>query len=153
LGAGHTARSFGIAALEKGFRKIWISSRTEQRANALTRDLGGETVPWSRWGEAAKISGVLVSALSGGELLWRGTAGIHGPGALVDLGVPRTLTQVRAFYPKAIWLDLEELAKRSETVPESLGAIHRAEEILRTHERLWLNGRMRMVETFSGSGG
>jgi glutamyl-tRNA reductase len=153
LGAGHTARSFGIAALEKGFRKIWISSRTEQRANALARDLGGETVPWSRWGEAAKVSGVLVSALSGGELLWRGTAGINGPGALVDLGVPRTLTQVRAFYPQAIWLDLEELAKQSEMVPESLGAIHRAEEILRSHERIWLNGGMRTADLFSGGGG
>ena len=153
LGAGHTARSFGIAALEKGFRRIWISSRTEQRAASLARDLGGDTVPWSRWGEAARASGIVVSALSGGELLWRETSGTGAPTALVDLGVPRTLTRVRAFYPKAIWLDLEELAKRSETVPESLGAIHRAEEILRTHERLWLNGRMRMVETISGSGG
>jgi len=153
LGAGHTARSFGIAALEKGFRKIWISSRTEQRANALARDLGGETVPWSRWGEAAKVSGVLVSALSGGELLWRGTAGINGPAALVDLGVPRTLAQVRAFYPRAIWMDLEELAKQSETVPESLGAIHRAEEILRGHERIWLNGGMRTADLLPGGGG
>ena len=153
LGAGHTARSFGMAAMEKGFRKIWISSRTEQRAASLARDLSGETVPWSRWGEAARASGVVVSALSGGELLWREPSESAGPTALVDLGVPRTLTRVRAFYPQAIWLDLEELAKRSEMVPESLGAIHRAEEILRSHERIWLNGGLRTADLLPGGGG
>ena len=153
LGAGHTARSFGMAAQEKGFRKIWISSRTEQRAASLARDLGGETVPWSRWGEAARVSGVVVSALSGGELLWREPSESTGPTALVDLGVPRTLTQVRAFYPQAIWLDLEELAKRSEMVPESLGAIHRAEEILRSQERIWLNSGLRAANLLPGGGG
>ena len=153
LGAGHTARSFGVAALELGFKKILISSRTEQRAVDLARDLGGEVVPWSRWSEAAKASGVLVSALSGGELLWRETTVSDGPAALVDLGVPRTLNQVRAFYPKAVWVDLEELAKRSEMVPESLGAIHRAEEILRSHERMWLIGGSRAAEVMPGAGG
>jgi glutamyl-tRNA reductase len=153
LGAGHTARSFGMAALEKGFRKIWISSRTEQRAEALAKDLGGEAVPWSRWGEAVTASGVLVSALSGGELPWSGLLQNGGPAALVDLGVPRTLTQVRAFYPEAIWLDLEELARRSEMVPESIGAIHRAEEVLRSHERIWLTGGTRAAEMLPGSGG
>jgi len=153
LGAGHTARSFGLAALEKGFQKIWISSRTEQRATSLAADLGGEVVNWSRWGEAVQASGVLVSALSGGELSWRPPMGKGGPVALVDLGVPRTLTKVRLFYPKAVWLDLEELAKRSETVPESIGAIHRAEEVLRSHERMWLTGGMRAIELLPGSGG
>ena len=66
-----------------------------------------------------------------------------GPAALVDLGVPRTLTRVRRSYPQAVWLDLEELAKRSEVLPESLGSIHRAEEVLRAHERAWVNGGVR----------
>jgi glutamyl-tRNA reductase len=153
LGAGHTARSFGMAALEKGFRKVWISSRTELRAETLAKDLGGEAVLWSRWGEAVKASGVLVSALSGGELPWKGHWQNGGPAALVDLGVPRTLTQVRISYPEAIWLDLEELSKRSEIVPESIGAIHRAEEVLRSHERMWLTGGARAAEILPGSGG
>ena len=153
LGAGHTARSFGMAALEKGFRKIWIASRTEQRAEALAKDLGGEAVAWSRWGEAVTASGVLVSALSGGELPWKGHLHNGGPAALVDLGVPRTLTQLRASFPEAIWLDLEELARRSEMVPESIGAIHRAEEVLRSHERIRLTGGTREAEILPGSGG
>jgi glutamyl-tRNA reductase len=153
LGAGHTARSFGMAAQEKGFRKIWISSRTEQRAKALAKDLGGEAVAWSRWGEAVAASGVLVSALSGGELSWRSNLQTGSPAALVDLGVPRTLTQLRASYPEAFWLDLEELARRSEMVPESIGAIHRAEEVLRSHECIWLTGGTREAEILPGSGG
>jgi len=143
LGAGHTARSFGLAAREKGFGKIWVSSRTAERAAALAAELGGEAVLWKQWGEVARACGVLASALGGGELAWEnGRLGV-GPSALVDLGVPRTLTRVRSSYPQAVWLDLEELAKRSEVLPESLGSIHRAEEVLRAHERMWVEGGMR----------
>jgi glutamyl-tRNA reductase len=152
LGAGHTARSFAVAAWEKGFRGIWISSRTLERAKALAEKIGGEAVEWSQWPEAARVCGVLVSALAGGELGWeRGSEGA-GPAALVDLGVPRTLTRIRRCYPEAIWLDLEELAKRSEVLPESLGAIHRAEEILRVHERMWMADGMR-EGSVRGAGG
>lgn len=143
LGAGHTARSFGQAAREKGFHKIWISSRTLERAQALADELGGETVGWNQWAEAARACGVLASALRGGELAWEEVRPGTGPAALVDLGVPRTLTRVRRSYPQAVWLDLEELAKRSEVLPESLGSIHRAEEVLRAHERAWVNGGVR----------
>jgi len=152
LGAGHTARSFGSVAQEKGLKKIWISSRTVERATVLAQELGGEVVVWNRWQEAARACGVLVSALSGGELGWENVRLGAGPAALVDLGVPRTLTHVRNSYPEAIWLDLEELAKRSEVLPESLGSIHRAEEVLRIHERMWVAGRV-TEKTARGTGG
>ena len=152
LGAGHTARSFGLAARERGFFKIWVSSRTAERAVSLAAELGGEAVLWSRWGEAARACGVLAAALSGGELGWEKDRLGVGPAALVDLGVPRTLTRVRGSYPQAVWLDLEELAKRSEVYPESLGSIHRAEEVLRAHERLWVTGGVG-ERTTRGSGG
>lgn len=152
LGAGHTARSFGMAALEKGFRNLWVSSRTMERAEALARELGGHAVPWNRWGEAARACGILASALSGGELGWEKVRLGTGPAALVDLGVPRTLTRVRESYPRAIWLDLEVLAKRSEVVPDSLRSIHRAEEVLRAHELLWVANESR-EKTPRGPGG
>jgi len=152
LGAGHTARSFGLAAREKGFSKIWVSSRTAERAASLAAELGGEVVLWNRWGEAARACGVLASALGGGELAWENGRHGVGPSALVDLGVPRTLTRVRGSYPQAVWLDLEELAKRSEVLPESLGSIHRAEEVLRAHERVWVT-RGVGERTARGSGG
>jgi glutamyl-tRNA reductase len=152
LGAGHTARSFGLAARERGFAKVWISSRTAERAASLAAELGGEAVAWDRWGEAARACGVLASALSGGELGWDPIRLGAGPAALVDLGVPRTLTRVRGSYPQAVWLDLEELAKRSEVLPESLGSIHRAEEVLRAHERVWVTGGVR-ERTARGSEG
>jgi glutamyl-tRNA reductase len=143
LGAGHTARSFGMAVREKGFKKILVSSRTAERALALAEALGGGVVEWSRWEEATRVCGALVSALSGGELAWKAESSGAGPAAMVDLGVPRTLTRVRRSYPQAMWLDLEELAKRSEVLPESLGSIHRAEEVLRAHERMWVEGGLR----------
>ena len=138
LGAGHTARSFGLAARDNGFRQILVSSRTAERARPLAVELLGQSVMWDRWPDAARASGILVSALGGGELDWQEKWIQAGPSVLVDLGVPRTLTRVRNSYPQALWLDLEELARKTELVPESLGAIHRAEEVLRFHERMWL---------------
>lgn len=150
LGAGHTARSFGLAARENGFHSILVSSRSEDRAKALALELGGQSVAWGRWNDAAKACGVLASALSGGEVCWVQGGPGAGPVAMVDLGVPRTLNQVRQFYPQAAWLDLEELAKRSEVQPESLGSIHRAEEVLRAHERMWVEGTRSSVRSTAG---
>ena len=138
LGAGHTARSFGLAARENGFSRFLVTSRSAERARLLACELEGQAVAWERWADAARASGILVSALAGGELAWQEHRSPGGAMVLVDLGVPRTLTRVRSSYPHALWLDLEELARRTEMVPEALGAIHRAEEILRFHERMWL---------------
>ena len=112
-------------------------------AEALAEELGGEAVVWGQWTEAARACGVLASALRGGELPWEEVHPGTGPAALVDLGVPRTLTRLRRSYPQAVWLDLEELAKRSEVLPESLGSIHRAEEVLRAHEKMWVGAGAR----------
>lgn len=152
LGAGHTARSFGMAARENGFTRFLVSSRTAERSSALAQDLGGQVVAWNSWHGAAKVCGVLASALSGGELAWECGPLVSGPHALVDLGVPRTLTRVRRSFPQAAWLDLEELAKRSELIPESLGSIHRAEEVLRAHERLWVlkDDKMKVLRGSAG---
>lgn len=150
LGAGHTARSFGQAARDCGFGQIFVSSRTSDRASGLAVELGGQSVAWDRWNEAAQVCGVLASALSGGEVGWEPPKSKTGPLALVDLGVPRTLNRIRHSYSQAIWLDLEELAKRTKVWPESLGSIHRAEEVLRTHERMWVAGASGSVRSSAG---
>ncbi|NBT23050.1 hypothetical protein EBT11_00100 [bacterium] len=79
---------------------------------------------------------VVVSALAGGELSWASSQG-GGPLLLLDLGVPRTLAGLRRAFPGSKWVDLEDLAKRSEVMPESLGSIHRAEEVIRKHESIF----------------
>lgn len=153
LGSGHTARSFGLVEKENCQRPIWVCSRSEERARALAFDLGGEVVAWQKWHEAVRAAAVVVSALAGGELPWTGKAEKEGPNLLVDLGVPRTLTAVRRSFPEAGWLDLEELAKRSEVKPEALGSIHRAEEILRYHETIFLQGEGRTTPMAPVEGG
>jgi glutamyl-tRNA reductase len=140
LGSGHTARSFALVEKEFGHHSLWISSRSEERASSLASELGAEVVPWSQWHKAVKDSAVVVSALAGGELPWDGSID-QGPDLLLDLGVPRTLTALGRAFPKAMWVDLEELARRSEVMPESLGSIHRAEEVLRKHETHFAMGR------------
>ena len=141
LGSGHTARSFALAAKDQGMRRCFVSSRSAERAQNLAREVGGDCVCWERWAAAASSMAMVVSALSGGELPWDSRQALPDLRLLVDLGVPRTLTQIRHCNPQTFSLDLEELAKRSEIQPEALGAIHRAEEILRQHESLFAWGR------------
>ena len=78
-----------------------------------------------------------------GEHLNLAEARAPGPELLLDLGVPRTLTGLRRSFPQSKWVDLEELARRSEVKPSSLQAIHRAEEVLRKHEESYVLGRVR----------
>jgi len=141
LGSGHTARSFALAAREGGMKSCFVSSRSTERALQLARELGGHCVPWEHWASTVASMNMLVSALSGGELSWDSRRALPELRLIVDLGVPRTLTQLRQSNPRASSLDLEELAKQSEVQPEALGAIHRAEEILRKHESLFAWGR------------
>jgi len=140
LGSGHTARSFALVEKELGHHSLWISSRSEERASSLAFELGAEVVPWCHWQKSVRDAAVVVSALAGGELVWEGSID-QGPDLLLDLGVPRTLTALGRAFPKAKWVDLEELARRSEVMPESLGSIHRAEEVLRKHESYFAMGR------------
>jgi glutamyl-tRNA reductase len=154
LGSGHTARSFAMVEkeLELGNQGILISSRSEDRANALAVEVGATTVPWEHWARAVDSAAVVVSALAGGELAWTECKG-NGPELLLDLGVPRTLTALRRAFPQSKWVDLEELARRSEVMPESLGAIHRAEEVLRNHETYFAmqrTARIEKVQAFRG---
>jgi len=141
LGSGHTARSFALAAKQRGMKSCFISSRSIERARHLANELNGDCVPWERWASMVPSMTILVSALSGGELPWQSQPALSELRLIVDLGVPRTLTQLRQSNPQACSLDLEELAKQSEVQPEALGAIHRAEEILRKHESLFALGR------------
>ena len=152
LGSGLTARSFGFALQSLSQQPIWVSSRSMGRAMSLASDLGAQVVPWAEWERSVKLSSVVVSALAGGELPWNSNSE-KGPDLLLDLGFPRTLTALQRVFPHSMWVDLEELARRSEVKPESLLAIHRAEEILRTHEAHFALGRTRGVEGYQVTGG
>jgi len=143
LGSGHTARSFALVEHKRSAGPIWISSRSEDRARLLAKEVEGEVVPWARWQKAVEASAVVVSALAGGELPWNADLSSSGPELLIDLGVPRTMTAVRRSFPKAEWVDLEELSSKTEIRPEALGSIHRAEEVLRAHEILFAVGKKR----------
>ena len=142
LGSGLTARSFILAEKSFSNRPIWVSSRSEERLRQFAQDVGAEAVLWSDWPRAVKAASVVVSALAGGELPWS-ECETRGPELLLDLGVPRTLTGLRRSFPQSKWVDLEELARRSEVKPSSLQAIHRAEEVLRKHEESYVLGRVR----------
>ncbi|NBV95961.1 MAG: hypothetical protein EBT30_00120 [Verrucomicrobia bacterium] len=136
LGSGQTARSFALAARELGHRGFMLSSRSQERATCLAGELGASAIPWAEWSQAVNSATVVVSALAGGELSWASSQG-GGPLLLLDLGVPRTLAGLRRAFPGSKWVDLEDLAKRSEVMPESLGSIHRAEEVIRKHESIF----------------
>lgn len=145
LGSGLTARSFVAAYRTLSDRPIWISSRSAERAGMLAINFNARLVEWRDWPKSVADVSVVVSALAGGELPWLEECQ-RRPEILMDLGVPRTLTALQRFFPQSTWVDLEELARRSEIKPESLQAIHRAEEVLRRHESFFAIGRAQKVD-------
>ncbi len=87
VGAGSTGRLAAVAAARRG-AQVLVTSRTDARALAVARDVGGQMVPWAR-GDLPALDGVIV-ALSG---LWavsdeavRQLVDSHAP--VVDLSSP-----------------------------------------------------------------
>jgi shikimate dehydrogenase len=72
LGAGGAARAILVGLLDKGAREIRLTNRTADRAEALTREFGGEsggsikTVPWSARVDALEGCAMLINSTSQG---------------------------------------------------------------------------------------
>jgi glutamyl-tRNA reductase len=96
VGAGEMSELAGRHLASAGARRLLVTNRTQERAEALARALGGEVLPFESLGEAllpadvvvcttASPSPVITRELVAGTLRSRR----HRPLFLVDLAVPR----------------------------------------------------------------
>lgn len=98
LGAGDTGEKTARALLSRGARRLIVSNRTPERAQALARELSGRAVPFERWlDEAERADIVLCSTAAPHYVLSRSALESlmkrrrHRPLLLIDLSVPRNI--------------------------------------------------------------
>jgi glutamyl-tRNA reductase len=98
LGAGDTGEKTARALLSRGARRLVVSNRTPERAEALARELGGRAVPFESWLlEAERADIILCSTAAPHYVLNRSALDAlmkrrrHRPLLLIDLAVPRNI--------------------------------------------------------------
>lgn len=98
LGAGDTGEKTARALLSRGARRLLVSNRTPERAEALARDLGGRAVPFERWLDEAERADIILCSTAAPQYLLNRTAleslmkrRHYRPLLLIDLSVPRNI--------------------------------------------------------------
>ena len=98
ISAGSTGELAANSLAESGVERILVTNRTPQRAAALARKIGGETVPFSRLPRALAVSDIVISGTGAGEFVLRpetvASAAADRNGndlLLLDVAVPRDI--------------------------------------------------------------
>jgi glutamyl-tRNA reductase len=98
ISAGSTGELAANSLAESGAERILVTNRTPQRAAALARKIGGETVSFSRLPRALAESDIVISGTGAGEFILRpetvasAAASRNGNDLLLlDVAVPRDI--------------------------------------------------------------
>jgi glutamyl-tRNA reductase len=100
IGAGETSEKTARALLSRGVKRITVTNRSPERAQALAAELGQQTMtlPWDQWPEAFEKIDIAVSSTASPacildrarlEPLMRRRK--HRPLLLIDIAVPRDI--------------------------------------------------------------
>jgi glutamyl-tRNA reductase len=98
IGAGETSEKTARALQSRGVRKITVTNRSAERAEALAAELGARTVPFERWPEEFERMDIAISSTASPQpildrarlepLMKRRK---HRPLLLIDIAVPRDI--------------------------------------------------------------
>jgi glutamyl-tRNA reductase len=96
LGAGETSERTVRALVSHGVTDLLVSNRSADRADNLTRQVGGRAIPFERWLEQCREIDILITATASEQpLLARENLGsilrerIERPLFIIDIAVPR----------------------------------------------------------------
>jgi glutamyl-tRNA reductase len=98
IGAGETSEKTARALQSRGVKKITVTNRSAERAQALAADLGARTVPFEHWPEEFERIDIAISSTAAPhhildraqlEPLMRQRR--HRPLLLIDIAVPRDI--------------------------------------------------------------
>jgi glutamyl-tRNA reductase len=98
IGAGDTSEKTARALVSRGARSVLVSNRSNERAVALARELGGRAVPFERWADEFSQIDIVISSTSAPayildrqklEPLLRRRG--NQPLLLIDIAVPRDI--------------------------------------------------------------
>lgn len=98
VGAGETSEKTARALQSRGVKKIAVTNRSPERAEALAKELGGRTVPFENWTqEFERIDIAISSTAAPHHILDRATLAPlmrrrkNRPLLLIDIAVPRDI--------------------------------------------------------------
>lgn len=141
LGAGAMGAKAAQQLRTRGIGRLWVSSRTPERAHELAARSGAQWAPWEKTAELVAQADIVVTSVAGTE--WSLTrealaAAMHARGNrrmfLIDLGVPRNIEPAAAgLYNVFLYGvdDLNEIVEQNRQARES--EVPRAEAIVREH--------------------
>jgi glutamyl-tRNA reductase len=139
LGAGDTSEKAARAFLSRGAREVVVSNRTLARAELLASELGGRSVPFDRWSEAAEAVDILLSSTAASEYLVN-TAGLESimkrrqyrPLLLVDIAVPRNIDPAVSYLENVYLYNVDDLqAIADDCMQRRREELHHCETIIR----------------------
>ena len=98
IGAGETSEKTARALQSRGVKKITVTNRSPERAEALAKELGGRAVPFETWPEEFERIDIAISSTSAPHhILDRATLEPlirrrkNRPLLLIDIAVPRDI--------------------------------------------------------------
>ncbi|MCH8345361.1 MAG: glutamyl-tRNA reductase [Chloroflexi bacterium] len=116
ISAGSTGELAANSLAESGAERILVTNRTPQRAAALARKIGGETVPFSRLPRALAQSDIVISGTGAGEFIL-GLETVASAAAkrngndllLLDVAVPRDIDPAVRELPGVRLFDIDDI--------------------------------------------
>ncbi len=146
LGAGETSELTARALLSRGARSIIVSNRCAERAAALAKELGGETIPFQHWPERLREVDILISSTAAPHLIVKTSAVTEAvkhrgdrPLFMIDLAVPRDIEADVRDVPGVHLYDIDSLQGiAQDTLKARKGELARCGEIVRSHVRQFM---------------
>jgi len=141
LGAGAMGAKAAQQLRNRGVGRLWVASRTPERARELASRTGAQWAPWEKTAELLAQADIIVTSVAGSE--WalsradvEAAARARGNKRmfLIDLGVPRNVDPTAAdLYNVFLYGvdDLQEIVQENRNARE--GEVPRAESIVSEH--------------------
>lgn len=147
VGAGQMGTAVAKHLRAKGARTLLIANRGQRRANALARQVGGETAPLADLLTVLANHDLIITAIGCGDFIigepmlreaMSARAGL--PLLVVDIGVPRDVEPSAALLSGVVLYSIEDLREVVDrTLEGRRGEIPRVEAIVAEHVAAYLD--------------
>ena len=116
ISAGSTGKLAAHSLADSGAARVLVTNRTPERAAALARGIGGQTVPFSQLARALAQSDIVISGTGAGEFVLGpeavapAVAGRNGDELLLfDIAVPRDIDPAVRELPGVRLFDIDDI--------------------------------------------
>jgi glutamyl-tRNA reductase len=147
IGAGETSEKTARALLSRGARRILVSNRSPERAEALARELGGAAIRFEDWAGAFAGIDIVISSTAAPHCILDRTQ-LEGlmktrrnrPLLLIDIAVPRDIDPDVKFLENVYLYNIDDLQEiAGDYLRQRQHEIARCEAVIRDKARALLS--------------